>query len=422
MLGVGTFGASDYYASEPVPLWIVLSLPEYIIGGAVPASYALFWLLFPAGIIQGWRRPALYVVAIGFGLGIGIQLANLFLPVLSFNTSALDAAWMVYDLAAGALGVGALAATALVSRDSQPRLFGWLLTVVGGVFAVEFIVFLFALLHRSPPHVFDYIFLLGLVVPLFIAYAIVRYQMFDVEYVLSRTIVYSVLLVLVAGLFVGVDIAFASYFHGSKVELAFDIALALAVGFGLRAFYGRAIDFVDRLLFLRRYDSRMRLNRAFDVLAGAESDYDIQKIVTSEAATALGIASAVFFRRCDDGGYLREAGVGWAPDSLWNLLPDDKLSKVLETRQNAIDLRSIGWSCTKESPPQAPALAVTMWSADRVIGLTFYGDRIDGVLLSPDDVKGLVGLSQRAAGAYAFFESKRSELLTREIASARALP
>jgi|GEM_PF-2579031 len=422
MLGVGTFGTSDYYNSLPVPLWTALVLPEYVIGGAVPASYALFWLLFPAGVVNGWRRPILYFVVLGFILGVGLQLAELFGSIAALDTSRLEQTWYIYNLVWGSLGVACLAATYVTSRGFYRRLFGWLLFLDGGIFALEIAFILLPLLHLPTPRFLGYIFILGIVLPAVIAYTIVRYEMFDVQYVLSRTIVYSVLLVVLAGLFIGVDIAFASYFNGSKIELALDIALALAAGFGLRAFYGRAFDFVDRLLFLRRYDSRMRLNRAFDAVTGAESADDIQKILTSQAATALGIASAVFFRRCADGGFLREAGFGWAANSLWNLLPDDKLAKALEKRPNVIELRSIEWYRTNETPPQAPALAVTMKSSDRVIAVTFYGDRIDGVLPSPDDVRGLVSLSQRAATSYAFFEAKRSEILIREIATARAVP
>lgn len=420
MLGVGTFGTSDYYNSLPAPLWIMLVVPEYVVGGAVPASYALFWLLFPAGVIKGWRRAALSVVVVGFCVGIGIQLAELFSSLFSFDTSTLEQVWFVYNLLWGTLGVSFLAATYLASRGFDRRLFGWLLVVDGGIFAAELALITFQLVHPPPPRIFGYIFLLGLLLPLVIAYGIVRYQMFDVEYVLSRTIVYSVVVVIAAGLFIGVDIAFASYFYASKAEVAIDIALALGVGFALRSFYGRAIDDVDRLLFLRRYDSRMRLKRTFDAITHADSQSDLEVILTSQAAAALGLASAEFFKKFADGGYLREIGFGWASESLWNLLPDDKLVRMLGMRSKSIDLRSIGWSRTDESAPHAPMLAIPMYSGDAVIGVTLYGDRVDGISLSPDDVKGLVELSQRCAGPYAFFGSVRSVPAIREVASARA--
>lgn len=418
MLGVGTFGTSDYFNSLPAPLWIALVVPEYVIGGAVPASYALFWLLFPAGVVKGWRRQALYVIVLGFIVGIGIQLAELFSSLFSFDTSTLEHVWFIYNLLWGTLGVSFLAATYFASRGFNRRLFGWLLVVDGGIFAAEIALILFQLLHPPPPRIFGYIFLLGLGLPLVIAYGIVRYQMFDVEYLLSRTIAYLMLTVVVAGLFVGVDVAFASYFRGSRAEVALDIALALALGFALRALHSRAIDFVDRLLFVRRYDSRMRLKAAFDAIAHVDSQRAIEDIATLQAGTALGLASAVFFRRFVDGGFLREAGFGWAADSLWNLLPNDNLVRTIDKSSDWVDLRTIDWKRTQESPPRAPALAVPMRSASGVTGMTLYGDRLDGVSLSPDEVKGLVDLSERLASAYVFFDPAGGAFAARELANA----
>jgi hypothetical protein len=419
MLGVGTFGTSDYYNALPAPLWFALVLPENVLGGAVPASYALFWLLFPAGVLQGWRRQALYVILAGFGIGIGLQLAELFSSVFPFNTSVLERTWFIYNVLGQTLGVACLAATYLAARGFDRRLFGWLLVVDGGIFAAELLLILFQMLHPPPPRIFEYIFLLGAALPLVIAYAIVRYQMFDVEYVLSRTIAYSTLAVVVAGLFVAVDVAFAEYFNGSRVELALDVALALALGFGLRSIHRRSIDVVDRLLFARRYDTRIRLKAAYNAVSQADSVQATERIVTSDAATALGLASAVFFRHFPDGGYLRETGYGWACNSFWNLLPDDKLASIVRERATYIDLRSIGWSRTNESPPRAPAFAVPMRLGETVMGVTFYGDRLDGILLSPDDINGLVDLSSRCAERYALFSSAGSALTTREMANAR---
>jgi hypothetical protein len=151
----------------------------------------------------------------------------------------------------------------------------------------------------------------------------------------------------------------------------------------------------------------MRLKDTVNALARADSQQIIEEIVTTDAATALGLASAVFFRHFDDGGYLRERGFGWAADSLWNLLPDDELVKVVGRGTAAIDLRTLGWRRTQESAPRAPGLVVPMRVGNRVIGMTFYGDRMDGVFPSPDDVRALVDLSQQAANVYAFFESVR---------------
>jgi hypothetical protein len=252
------------------------------------------------------------------------------------------------------------------------------------------------------------------------AYAILRYRMFDVEFVLSRALVYSLLAIAAIGIFLAIDFAFTSRFHGSRAEVAVDIAVALGIGFWVRAIHGSAVDLVDRALFRRRFESRRRLKATSDMLAFADSTHAVEEIVTSSAATSLGLASAVFFRRVADGGLLREIGFGWPTDAPWHLLSDDKVVETLERNAPpSFDLQSLGWLRAGAMPPNQPALVVPMQSGRRVIGVTFYGSRLNGVLPSPDEISALVDLSRRAASIYVLLDSARSATTTPELASMR---
>ena len=253
-----------------------------------------------------------------------------------------------------------------------------------------------------------------------VAYTILRHRIYDIEFVLSRTVVYSLFLIAAIGVFIAIDFAFTSFFHGSRGELAIDVAVALGLGFWMRGIHGRAIDFVDRVLFRQRYEARMRLKAVSDAVVSAESLPAIEEIVTSGAAAALGLASAVFFRRVADGGLLREIGFGWPVGVPWHLLPDDRLVALLDKPEPWIDLKELGWERTRLSPPQEPVLAVPMQAGGRVIGVTLYGSRIDGALSSPDEVRGLVDLARHAASAYLLLDSVRSGLAARELAMARS--
>jgi len=252
-----------------------------------------------------------------------------------------------------------------------------------------------------------------------VAYTILRHRIYDIEFVLSRTLVYSLFVVAAIGVFSAIDFTFTARFHGSRGELGVDIAVALGLGFWVRVIHGRAINLVDRVLFRRRYDARVRLKATLDAVASAESLPAIEEIVTSGAATALGLASAVFFRRVADGGLLREIGFGWPADAPWHLLPDDRLVALLDKRETWIDLKEIGWARTSLAPPQEPVIAVPMQVAGRLVGVTLYGCRLDGVPSSPDEVRGLVDLAQHAASAYLLLDSVRSGVAARELAMAR---
>jgi len=191
------------------------------------------------------------------------------------------------------------------------------------------------------------------------------------------------------------------------------------LGFWVRVIHGRAINLVDRVLFRRRYDARVRLKATLDAVASAESLPAIEEIMTTGAASALGLTSAVFFRRVADGGLLREIGFGWPADAPWHLLPNDGLVALLDKRESSVDLKEIGWARTSLSSPQEPVLAVPMQAGGRVLGVTLYGSRLDGVPASPDEVRGLVDLAQHAASAYLLLDSARSGFAAHELAIAR---
>jgi hypothetical protein len=261
---------------------------------------------------------------------------------------------------------------------------------------------------------------LGPLQTLFIAYAVLRHQMFDIEFVLSRTLVYSFFAAIAIGVFAAIDFAFTAYFHGSRIELAIDVAVALALGFGFRSAQDWLIDAVDRRLFVRRFHSRKRLRAAETALGHADSQAAIEHVVTAQAADALGLASAAFFKKYADGGYLRASGCGWAAEAPWNLLPGDSATTLLDAHGDAIDVRRMRLPPAMQRTRQAPVLAIPMRSEGRVLGVTLYGDRDDGVSSSPDEVRGLVDLAHRAAEFYAFFERTGNASLMREAASARA--
>jgi len=420
MLGTTASGVADYWNSLPVPLWIAVMIPIHVLDAAVPFTLALFWLLFPRSEVSGWRARALPIVILGLGLSVVFALVQLLGAIYSFDTSAIDWTYDAADMVGTSIGFGALVARYLESHGLDRKLFKWLMVVVAIGYVFE-MVFAFSDLFNVPVPALFYIPLpTGALLPVFIAYAILRYHLFDIEFILSRTLVYSILAVAAFLIFIAIDLAFTVYFRGSRIEVAIDIATALAIGFCVRSIHDRAIDLVDRLLFRRRYEARARLRDTFSALSGAGSQRMVEEIVTSKAAAALGLASAVFFRHFEDGGYLREATFGWKQGAIWHLLPNDPIVQMLESGVQSIDLRKIGWASTGESSPQAPAVAVPMRSGSQTVGLTLYGDRLNGVLTSPDEVKGLVDLSQRAGNMYAFFDAAALEIQRREPAIARA--
>jgi hypothetical protein len=420
MLARGAWGISDYYDDLPAPVWIALTSPMHVLCVVALFLPALLWLYFPAQQISGWRRPvrAFVIGGIIAGAIVGLVAALIVAP-LGLSSVPVDKAKYALNVLGMATQIAVIIAMWTGLRGFDRRLYFWLMLIVCYLASLE-MAWTFTDLFNlpAPPDIAGMLWL-GPLQTLFIAFAVLRYQMFDIEFVLSRTLVYGLFVAIAVGVFAAIDLAFTAYFHGSRIELAFDIAVALALGFGFRSVQDRIIDFVDRRLFFRRFDSRRRLKAAYAALGHANSQPGIEEIVTEEAANALGLASAAFFRKFADGGYLREFGFGWPDDAPWNLLPGDAAAAMLDSRSNSVDLRRVRLA-PKNTAAVAPVLAIPMHFEGRVIAATLYSDRRDGVSSSPDEIRGLVDLSRRAADLYAYFERTGRSSVTREAASARA--
>jgi hypothetical protein len=420
LLAIGVT-SSDYFTSLPAPIFIAIMLPIVLLDAARNAVLLLFALLFPTNELGSWRRRVLPIIFVAFGSGVFVNFYEVAGLISNYDTTPLDPYYHIFDTVVAALALAIVLVRYFESKAFERERIKWVIFAFAISYSILVVLRLSGIAHRPQELLLNFhsYFVTGLFLPIAVAYAIIRYRVFDLQFVLSRTLVYSLLLAAAIGIFVAIDFIFTSRFHGSRGELAVDIAVALGLGFWVRAIQGRAIDLVDRLLFWRRYDSRMRLRAAVDSLADAESPCAIEEIVTARAATSLGLASAVFFRRVADGGLLREVGFGWPADAPWHLLPDDRLVAQLDRHASSIDLNGIGWSRSGASPPQEPVLAVPMQLGANVVGVTLYGDRLNGGLPSPDEVRGLIELAQRAASAYLLFDSARRGVSTRELAAAR---
>jgi hypothetical protein len=102
-------------------------------------------------------------------------------------------------------------------------------------------------------------------IPAAVAAAILRYRLFDVDLLISRTLVYGTLTVLLglayAGLVLASQAVFSSFAGGSNLAIAVSTLVVAALFLPLR---GRVQRFVDRRFYRRRYDAARTLE-AFSV-------------------------------------------------------------------------------------------------------------------------------------------------------------
>jgi hypothetical protein len=151
-------------------------------------------------------------------------------------------------------------------------------------------------------------FSLGVIAfPVAIGIAVLKYRLYDIDRIISRTLVYGVLTVVLGGMYVGLVLAseavFASVARGSSVAVALSTLIVAGLFLPVRRGVQR---FVDRRFYRSKIDAEMTLAR-FGARLQREADLDtllsdVRSVVTEALAPAhvsLWIRSDAGFTRND---------------------------------------------------------------------------------------------------------------------------
>jgi hypothetical protein len=203
------------------------------------------------------RRP----VAALAPFGVGALLA-----VLTLLFYGKPEVWKPIYLAdtllvgAGLLAIPAAAAAACWGRNSsQTERAQGAIVLAGAIAGIvpTLVVTLAAFLGLSIPGS-EGAYLLTLVFPAGLAYAIVRWRLFDVEVVVKRTLVYSVVTAALAGMYFALTAGLMALW-GQQVARWADVLAAAAVAIAFAPVRDRTKAVVDRLFFRQAYDFRRTL-------------------------------------------------------------------------------------------------------------------------------------------------------------------
>ena len=136
-------------------------------------------------------------------------------------------------------------------------------------------------------------------VPIAIGFAMARYRLYDVDRVISKTLVYGALTAILGGTYVGLVLAaqalFSSFAGGSNLAIAASTLVVAALFLPVRS---RVQRFVDRRFYRRRYDAQRTLEgfgaRLREQVDLATLEHDLRGVVTETMQPA---HASVWLRR-----------------------------------------------------------------------------------------------------------------------------
>lgn len=234
-----------------------------------------------------------------------------------------------------------------------------------------------------------------------VAYGVVRHRVMDVSFIISRTLVYTLLTVTVVAVMACIEYIFGKVLEHQGVATVLNILAAIGLGLGLNSMHKYLDDAIDRILFHRRHLAEQRLATVVRMLPNATSPATIDAALVDEPADALGLDAAAVYRD-DDGSYRRAHALGWrGADDDGVLGPDDPLVLRLRTDLEAVDPQDLRWQRGDDRGTTYPLLyAVPVVSGHDVSAIALYGGHTTGEDLDPDERRILRGLARAAAAGY----------------------
>lgn len=261
----------------PSPRWRLL------LGLAVLAAVSRVTLeLFAGGAISGHFSTTALLTANPTGL----------IPV-SFENSAAGRAiytgsWLL-SLAAAAGATAALLTRLVRSRAEERQQLKWLglvAVMTVAAFAVHFVIQ--AVTGGSLLDIGSVVFhaLLVLGIPAATAIAILRYRLYEIDFIINRTLVYGVLTIIVVGFYVGVVGALGLLFQ-QRSSLLISLLATGVIAVAFAPLRMRVQKAVNRLLFGARRDPYEVLAEVGRQLEATSADTPLLEAVAGTVARAL---------------------------------------------------------------------------------------------------------------------------------------
>jgi hypothetical protein len=380
----------------------IVAFASDLLSVAGTVGLVIFAARFPDDRAAGWRA---WLDRLAIPIGVLFAVPNLAWDASSLFEGRSPTLWMSYGSTFGALALIVVAGATLVSTYlTAPR---WqrqrLQWVIAGVF--------FTLLSyasswarywstaypvvTSDVAVWTATFLYACA-PFAIAYAVVRQRVFEISFVVSRTLVYTLVTATIFGVF-----AFVEWLAGRLIEhsgaAVFLVALtAVGMAYSIHAIYGRAEQFVEITLFRRRHLAERRLASIAAGLPYAENSAAVEEALVREPVHAYTLSCADLFLRDGSGDYVHDG---------------KKLDR-------GIPLQLQGSRRSLRLHDGDRVLAVPVFVRLRLQAVAVYGAHVNGEDIDPDERASLEAIGMAAGLAYDHLEADRIE---RDVARWRKL-
>ena len=402
-------------------------------------AFVPFSMSFPRDSMPGWPSWKLALGLLSAGAFLAwVNLRNAFAP---FELDTPQVGPMLILAAAGVVAIGAaIAALALTYRRAdgnvQARL-RWALLGMSASLGMSIIAFASVLVpvwlsapragSSLTPANWVYAICSGILFPLAFGVAVFRQRVVDIQFAVSRTLVYGAVSTLALVFIATVHWLLGRLIEQSHFTLGLEAVAAIGLGLVLhRATHGINL-LVDKVLFRKHHQAEQRLRRVTAALPFATGERAIADALVMQPVHNLHLASAaLFYRDTPDGPLRRVLAHGWDAQHAASLDPDSLLVRCLQAECAPVRLDDPNLVPGDSPHAEAcPVLAVPITNQHQLLAVTLYGAHLNSTLPDPDEVELLHALAKAAAVSHQQVRiatlTRRNEQLEASAAELRSL-
>nr|MDQ6926917.1 hypothetical protein [Candidatus Eremiobacteraeota bacterium] len=239
--------------------------------------------------------------------------------------------------------------------------------------------------------------------------AVIRHQFFNVDFVVSRAVVYAALTAAFIGTLTLVE-ELGSYLFVMNTDVAYGVVFAIFTVVGLAsgkiAAFLRAV--VDRFIFRNRHEQREALEFIAGYILDADTVEDVHRALLQDAAHALQLTFSGILSHQPDGSYRLTERYDWPDDFDITLGPDDDLTRAITGKRGALSFSGKDTRLIQRSfPNERLTFVAPLFYGRDVSGIVVYGHNVSGLDLDPEERELLVRVVSHASIALNAIELAR---------------
>lgn len=407
---IGYFSTSpafEFYAGVLPPPWYfaMTFLLSTFAGNFAVITLLPFVLRFPDDRVDGWRKRVDRLIWVAAAVSFAAYSYQWYLQ-WSTGGEAPFSAFLDTWLPLAVFVTAALIVTKKFKTvpAAQRQRVGFL--VMGLI--ISFVAYAVYFIPTVPANVAQIVGYAVALMPIGVAYGVLRHRVLDVNFVLNRAIAYGILSLLVIAVVSLLDWLLSRVVSEQRLTTGIEVLVTIGIGFLLDRINRFIESFVEVVLFRQRRQAEAYVRRAAEALPYATDESAITDGLAEVPVEALELAASAVYRRSFDGS--RFEGIATSretPMAPAGFEANNLLVRMLRSSEKLIWLDEVRSHLDAENAA-IYVVAVPVSIRHELVSFTLYGAHKNGAQLDPDEVRLLEELAREASRAYDHVEAVRT--------------